>query len=58
MRRYMFAIPGGVGYEYIQATNLKAAENIANEMCRDYSFLGGPVQPLVTEVGKTYAQSK
>lgn len=58
MRNYVFAIPGAVGYEYIKASNLKEAEDIANEMCRNDSFLGGIVQPLVTEVGKTYANSK
>jgi|SanBayMetagenome_1026888.scaffolds.fasta_scaffold14688_5 hypothetical protein len=58
MRNYVFAIPGNVGYEYIKASNLKEAEDIANEICRNHSFLGGAVQPLVTEVGKSYADSK
>lgn len=58
MRRYVFSIPGAVGYEYVQAKNLQEAESIARQMCKNMSWLGGPVQPLVTEVGKSYAESR
>lgn len=58
MRRYTFAIPGAVGYEYVYAENLQEAEKIADKLCQNHSWLGGRVSPLVTEVGKSYADSK
>jgi hypothetical protein len=58
MKSYVFSIPGNIGYEYIKANNLQEAEIVAKNMCQGMSWLGGTIQPLVTEVGKTYAQSR
>ena len=58
MKKYTFAIPGAVGYEVIRAENLNEAEKIADTMCEKHTWLGGRVSPLVTEVGKSYADSK
>ncbi len=52
MKTFEFSIPGNVGYELIQAEDLKQAQAIADSMCVNHSFLGGELRPLVTEVNR------